>query len=107
MVVTPVEILEKTRDLLSDPVSWTQHTWARNERGELTDYRGADACKFCIGGAFFRTAEGSERSVRIRAWDHVMVATYSNTFIWNDAPERTHAEVLEALDKAIELARSE
>ena len=31
-----------------------------------------------------------------RAWEDIMP--------WNDAPERTHAEVLEAFDKAIQLS---
>lgn len=55
--------------------------------------------KVYIGHATFRGGESAKRLLR-KAIGCPCIAP------WNDAPERTQAEVLAAFDKAIELAES-
>jgi hypothetical protein len=40
-------------------------------------------------------------------WRELMAATDGDPIRWNDAPERTQADVLAAFDRAIELAEQE
>lgn len=94
----PVEVLRAARELLSEPERWTKGLFCR-----VVD--GWHCC--CVMGAFvavcptdiafhcslFRRAAGVPDEMPLSEW--------------NDAPERTHAEVLAAFDKAIELAEQE
>jgi hypothetical protein len=82
---------------------WTQGAFARHANGRVIGCESESASCFCMAGAIMRVTPSIYSFERFieplcvvigdRRLDH-----------WNDAPERTQAEVLAAFDKAIELA---
>jgi hypothetical protein len=104
--MTPLKILRQTRELLSAPERWTKEAFARDSPGELAGAQGRDAVCWCLDGALMRSVGGTPgRSAVLQLLSRA--AQIDNIWTWNDAPERTHAEVLAVLDKAIALAESE
>lgn len=109
--MTPAETLRRARALIERPEAWTKAADARLEDGRATLATSPNAVCWCSVGAieaavspggyrprlyheateFFRSAAGGPPRI---------------TF-WNDAPERTHADVLAAFDRAIEAAEEE
>ena len=101
-------ILVRARELLSDPKSWTQDVMARSVRGTPVVTHSKRARSFCVEGAIERAGLKTTRKVRERArrivYEKIASSTFVNITLWNDAPQRTHAEVLALLDKAIAAA---
>lgn len=102
--MTALELLTETRALLSKPEAWTKGESWRTVDGEPTNLRERAAC-FCVYGAldFVHPGTSSARANATSLLEDAVGTLYAHE--WNDAPERTHSEVLEALDKAIELAK--
>ena len=97
------ELLQKARALLASPEAWTQGVFARLADGHSAYALDPAACAWCISGAIIK-AHGSfpgpfEALYRMRK---VIQASPDSLVDWNDAAGRTHAEVLAALDRAIE-----
>lgn len=87
-------ILIKARAKIADPANW-----GKGSRGQS---RGWNTCcaSEAIEDVTFVSKEGLAR--RRAALDAVAAAAKCNDVpLWNDAPERTHAQVLAAFDKAI------
>lgn len=83
---------------------WTQEAYARNASGDdLEDVDGefddTEPVCWCMAGAMMKAGLEDEA-------DKFVLDAIGERYIpeWNDAPERTQAEVLAAFDKAIELA---
>lgn len=76
---------------------WCQHTLS-TEDGSV-----------CIRGAIFSAFDADDFKEEVRADQLLKAATGYKGYLgdWNDAPERTQAEVLAAFDKAIELAEAQ
>jgi hypothetical protein len=89
--------LRKARALVAR--GWTQKAFARSKTGREVSEYGKSAVCWCAYAAI--------EVVRGQADAANVLRKAANTeFIigWNDAPERTQAEVLAAFDKAIALA---
>lgn len=104
--MTPAEILTKAADLLEKPGAWTQKELGR--RADGTPIRCgedmAEAVCYCISGAIIAIA-GPDHLMRCtRAVEKV---TRKLPVIWNDAPERTQAEVVAKLREAAAKARGQ
>lgn len=84
---------------------WTQGAFARNGSGHAVTYESGDASCFCVAGALLRATNGFSEFERAVAALHAV--TRKAIHKWNDAPRRTKAEVVAALDKAIQLADAE
>jgi hypothetical protein len=110
-MLTPHDILSKARQKIIDPALWHQGS----------SYKGEAACAVAWthrvagsapgpygGGAFFN------ESARLRALDYLRremlgcdssdpdrVIMLGDIPAWNDDPERTHAEVVAAFDRAV------
>lgn len=90
------DTLRATREHLSDPANWRKQggTGPKGER--------------CVGLALEdfgdRDYKASYALIRALGFDQSEIEDpgVSLIFRWNDAPERIHADVLAALDKAIE-----
>jgi hypothetical protein len=85
---------------------WTQGAYARNAAGEdLEDvdweFSDTDPVCWCMSGAMMQAGLEDEA-------DDFIQRAIGKKFIpeWNDASERTQAEVLAAFDRAIELAEA-
>jgi hypothetical protein len=108
--VKPSEILIAARALIDTPDKWTTGRLSRTKDGKATDYWSEDATCFCVLGAIFRanrrTYEGFRMpedrcAAEMEAERAIQRATQGDVPLWNDDPGRTHAEVLEAYDRAI------
>lgn len=95
-----IQILKGARDLLSDPTHWTQGTYARAPGGFEVFVDDPRAARWCLMGALSRQGFGnfvySDTLKAIRKSNNIDLVS-----IWNDEPNRTHAQVLEAIDNTI------
>lgn len=105
---TTADVLRRARVLIDSPEKWLKYAVAemggkhvRCFNGEQPDIIGAD--RLCVLGAIHAAAPYGQR-VRMRS---LFIKLNGGGGIWNDAPERTHADVLRAFDRAIELAEAE
>lgn len=103
MFMTTKEILSAMRAKLERPEQWTQHRYARLKDGSPVRYGNTQACSYCMEGALFAVAEDEPNLVyAISALQESISAVSSiDIFQWNDTDGRTHAEVLDVIDRAI------
>jgi rhodanese-related sulfurtransferase len=82
---------------------WTQEAYSRSDDGRDALFSDAEAVCWCAVGAMAEVGLASLCEMyfrRVIDWPGGIIS-------WNDAPERTQAEVLAAFDKAIELAEDD
>jgi hypothetical protein len=94
---TVLEVLTKARELIAK--GWAQGAYAVDDEGTVV--RLADATAFCPAGAILCQANFATRD---DAFDMLKHVVGTNIVGWNDARDRTQAEVLAAFDRAISLA---
>lgn len=99
--MSPADVLLAARDLIADPEHWCKVNVAERADGEST-YADHSAHAFCAFGAVY-TADPA--GVLGRTWDFLYEAVGGPPIFFNDAPETTHADVLDAFDRAIRLAK--
>lgn len=91
----------KVQDILTDESKWTKGALARDINGfEVDDVRSEKAVKFCLFGAIDR-ALGKTFSDSMAIDYQICKKLGKDSVLWNDAPERTFAEVrglIEELD---------
>lgn len=113
------DVLERAADLIKPEGKWTTRAFARTAKGRLIGYNEAAATCFCALGAIARTAGGDNPAMH-RAAEHLAsefppsqygledgAAYISAISTWNDAPERTQAEVVAKLREAAAKARTQ
>lgn len=95
MSTTTADRLRAARALIEDPHCWIQ--------GEADDGKG----RYCMLGAINASGPRVQDQCKLMAVDIMRLTLQTTMGIvrWNDAPERTHAEVVDAFDRAI--ARAE
>lgn len=86
-------------ELLEAPERWTQGTYSKSESGDSVYPRNPAAVCWCLLGAIDEVYDVGDP--RKKAYE-AMQKTIDKCMLtmWNDAPERTHAEVLAAVRKA-------
>lgn len=94
--MTTLELLRGVRELLAVPERWTKKAFARTATGTICNDTQDVAVAWCIRGAAYRLGLGHDE------FCSSMLYSPNDLSRWNDAPERTHAEVLARLDAAIE-----
>jgi hypothetical protein len=90
---TTADVLRRARALIDSPEKWIKGAYGLRADDPHCVYGALDVVAHmrpCRGFELFREAVGTR---------HIEA--------WNDAPERTHAEVMAAFDRAIELAEAE
>lgn len=102
--------LKAVRELLSVPERWTKDSMARAADGKDIDYASRKARCWCLYGAATKVTNHElirGRDLRDVIRNHIGGPGVT-IMTWNDAPGRTHADVLALLDRAIaaEEARS-
>lgn len=99
------EVLRRARARIEKPENWTKGALARYATGERTVESAAPGVTcWCALGAL----DWAEPVGWFRVYGRVCEAIGGPDLPrWNDAPERTHAEVLDAFDRAIALAEQE
>lgn len=88
----------KAYEVLESPEKWTTGTCFRNAEGEAVPYSQDAAC-CCVYGALALAYGGTSTSKFRRAVLEIEVVVGSAVGTWNDAPGRTHAEVVALLKK--------
>jgi len=113
--MTAKQLLEEIRELIADPVNWTQGTLARDVDGKRVSPADPGAFAFCPIGAFAvverrHEAYGIESCQALKALQETIVEIetgdepdpewrYHGLANFNDTHD--HAAVLDALDRAI------
>jgi hypothetical protein len=106
----PSQVLDKAADLIEPEGAWTQGHGARTAAGRPTGPTDEDAQCWCLFGAICRIDGNDADEADISRFVQRALRTdgdISRMFDWNDSDDRTQAEVVSALRKAAELARSE
>lgn len=93
----PVSECKTVAELLEDPARWTKGSGARDGSGRPVVCNAKEAVTWCILGGAGKIHGDLTCEVRAALQD-VTKAFYISD--WNDAPERTHAEVLAAVREA-------
>lgn len=113
MMESPItkKVLVGVRELLAERSHWTKGADARNSDMKRTWCRSNDATCWCLQGAIEKVA--SEVGVTYgRGMLYVERAIYECGFkgsiiAFNDNPMRLHSDVIQVVDKAIELSSGE
>lgn len=99
-----VKLLQDARNLISKPENWTQADFAKTADGSGVDSNNDKAVCWCSLGAINKVSPPiDDNQARKRAKLLLRKAMGGAIAIFNDS--HTHAEVLAAWDKAIELAK--
>jgi hypothetical protein len=112
MKKTARQYLERAREILSDPSSWTQNNYAESKvDGRPVDVWGSNPkeCSYCLAGALIIASEITYKDPPVgeqaRALDAVRDLTQARGFAgitsFNDEFGRHHSEVLAVIDEAI------
>ena len=116
--------LHAIRDLLDDTDAWTKGSAFRNKHGHSLAYTVApeSRAQFCILGAVWHVSDQAfeERYDQVQLRKVLVEALCQGAAVpylgsahgfqcvqlstWNDAGKRTHAQVLAAVNRAIEIA---
>lgn len=102
--MTPLQVLKKARKLLSKPEKWTQGWYYKDSNGQDVYDDMDEAVCFCAMGAIERSSN-AQVEVESKALLLLKNAVRVDVAAWNDAPRRTHAQILRGFDKAIKLAQ--
>lgn len=100
--MSALEVLIAARARIATPDRWCQGAYWRGANGEVVESYGSDCVSCCSLGALHSVGDSDEARQYLRE-ANAKVPCW-NLAVWNDAPDRTHAEVLAAFDRAIELA---
>lgn len=100
-----LDVLVAARALIADPANWTQGRFQKTIV-QFDPPAPGDGFAYCARGAIYATAPRTgdcvtalmilRRAISSTKWDGIVA--------WNDHPQRTHAQVLAAFDKAIKIA---
>jgi hypothetical protein len=101
---TAADVLKEARDLIAKDGGWTQRQYARGADGTYADFYNKKAVCFCTLGALYRV--GLSEPKALNDAEHLLLksAQVENIVVWNDAPERTQAEVVALFDAALSKA---
>lgn len=109
-MTTTIEILVAARALLADPARWTKGESARDLRGKEVPPNYPSAVCWCMTGALNKVVRSPcmwfKSEAVLSAAELLETTVASEITSFNDNPATTHADVLRALDAAIERAQS-
>lgn len=103
-----VAVLVKAKEKVAE--GWTQGALARFPSGRVLEAGPIDkgdldaAVAVCASGAI-QNCVGTYGKLDYLAFMFLQMAIQDGTAVWNDAPGRTQADVLDAFDAAIRLAK--
>lgn len=95
------QLLEKTRQLLSEPRRWTKNFAALDDRYEPVPVQSSEACRFCLVGAIERCRDGDCYSSVPEVFRVLEEVAGRDAVLFNDDMSTTHEDVLNVLDEAI------
>ena len=104
--MTPVDLLHATRIIIAVPERWCQRYCALDGFDLPVQSDSVTACRWCIRGALGLAAKAAGIAACSGAYpvaERALTSFIPDRLLspWNDAPERTHAEVMALIDLAI------
>ena len=94
--------LQAARALIDQPEKWTQGAFRRDAQGNELMISHLPVARRCAYGAIIAVSYADE-DIEIELSDALeRVINDCEITYWNDRPDRTHAEVMQAFDRAIE-----
>lgn len=97
-----LEILERARELIATPERWMQMVGARKANGEHANWGASDAVCHCLYASLcVVSGDVFDDETEQAIVDAFGLEDIGAVIRWNDAPERTHVEVLALLDTTI------
>lgn len=106
MSAADLSLLKAVLERIATPGKWTQGASARTWLGTATMAHAPEAARWCLSGAC-----RAEKPVRHANADRLATLLGFSTTLrmiqWNDAPTRTHAEVLSRIEDAIKRLEGE
>lgn len=99
-----IAVLKSARARISDPEHWTRGALSRNICGDEVSADSPNACQWCMVGVL--DISGFSPEVW-RAESYLKLTTGGYIDQFNDHPDTTHADVLAAYDRAIEMAEAD
>lgn len=115
-VSTTLDTLRRARDWISSPKRWCQDVPACDRYGNHLDPTNYDAVRWCAAGSIERVLHGQPgyrdavhalAKLGLDCDAPSLFLLLGKVSLWNDAPERTHADVIAAFDQAIERLEKE
>ena len=106
--INEYDVLRATKELLKDPKNWTQGKSARDVNSVPCEPSSPQATCWCLTGAAYKvSASLFNKSNFSENWLealHLLQQVVPGGWIgpWNDAKDRTHAEVLNMIDLALD-----
>ncbi len=85
----------KIYELLDSPDKWTQGAFANDERGVSVGPNDKLASRWCMAGALDKCYPREGREEAAKKLREFADEAGISIALWNDAPDRTYAEVLE------------
>lgn len=102
MTPSTAALARRVRALLAEPERWTQTYLARDANGVGVNTRDPRAACWCLMGAISHVLNCEVgKAVEHPLWWDLTELTGTGPAAWNDAPGRTHADVLALLDRVI------
>lgn len=99
--------LKAVRELLSQSKHWTQNWYAKDAKGFACAPSDNDAICWCLVGALERIVGDGDHANPLLRWLRMeLPAGEMSVSKWNDKRGRTHAEVLDLLDRVIATAEA-
>jgi hypothetical protein len=109
------QLLIDAKELIKDPESWTKGEYARNAAGVKVSDNHPNACQWCTVGALWKASgflrgysavDPQKSSLVNDACELLLQAIGRKRDLspWNDLPQTTHDDIMNAYNKAIELA---
>jgi len=84
----------KMKKLLANPDAWTQGKYARDAYGKEVHVDSPKATCWCLEGAFIKCYPRNNRKIFKKLVNKIQFIVN-----WNDAPERTHQDVINVLNE--------
>lgn len=88
----------KIQDILTDESKWTKGANARHANGNPIGPEEANAACWCLNGALIKAYDESIEGRQVRYKICIELSTHSFS-PWNDAPERTFADVRKLIEE--------
>lgn len=107
----PSEVLSRAADLIEPEGAWCQRAFARTATAQPITYTDYPHCRGevvsrCINGAICEASPDLATASKAQRYTARAVDVSAWLPGWNDTPGRTQTEVVSALRKAADLARS-
>ena len=109
------DLLRRARAIIAAPDHWTQRTQARDRNGDPCDPCASRATAWCLTGAILLAMQPStpllsrmsQYGRAVAALEQAVPDGCSDIQLWNDRRVRTHADVLNTMDAAIDATRGD